>query len=231
MAEGIDSSSNPTSEDPYSQLGLKPGATFDEVQQARERKLREVGDDLQARARVEASYDALLMESLKERQLGKVSNAAASASLREESNKQAGGLTGSSGSLLTRLRFNATDSSDSPVKRLWPELALPEGQGLFIRLAFGFLAIVLLLVAPDGSIDLILALSTIGLFVSQIRRGRRPLPSLGWSVVTLSIGLILGGLLISGAHSESGMVMLLTVDQLEALPAVVLIWLGALLLA
>ena len=51
----------------------------------------------------------------------------------------------------------------------------------------------MLVLSTSKSVDLLLALSTIGLFVSQIKRGRRPLPSLGWSVVLLAIGLMLMG--------------------------------------
>ena len=63
MASGIDSSSNPGSEDPYTFLGLEPGATFDEVQKARERMLLDAGEDSKAKSKIESSYDALLMES------------------------------------------------------------------------------------------------------------------------------------------------------------------------
>ena len=81
MTSGSNSSSNLGSQDPYANLGLEPGASFDDVQKAKERRLSEVGEDPLAKAKIEASYDALLMISLKERQLGKVSNAAVNASL------------------------------------------------------------------------------------------------------------------------------------------------------
>ena len=106
-----------------------------------------------------------------------------------------------------------------------------EGYGLTIRLVFGILALVILLISPPESIELILSLSTIGLFISQVRRGRRPLPSLGWSVVLLSIGLIVGGLISGDADSQNTIHSLITSDQLEALPAIIILWLGSLLLA
>ena len=43
MASGINSSSNPGSEDPYSTLGVERDASFDEVQKAREKRLKEIG--------------------------------------------------------------------------------------------------------------------------------------------------------------------------------------------
>jgi len=228
MASGTNSSSSQGSQDPYSTLGVSPGASFDEVQQARDKRLGEVGEDSLAKARIEASYDALLMVSLKERQLGKVSNAAVNASKKEERNLESGG--GSDSSLLTRLRgFNLSNKVDTE-KGYLPSLDLVEGQGLTIRLALGLLAILLTLSSPAEGIQIILSLSTLALFISQVRRGKRPLPSLGWSVCLLSIGLISGGLLINGIHDSSAFTIPVSRENLEALPAVVLIWLGSLFL-
>ncbi len=227
MASGTNPSSNPGSQDPYAILGIKSGASFDEVQKARERRLIEVGEDPLAKAKIEASYDALLMSSLKERQLGKVSNAAVSASKREERKIEPGG---EESSLLTRLKgFNISNKEVSD-QSLLPTLSFPEGQGLTIRLALGLLALVLTLASPKEGIQIILSLSTLGLFISQVRRGRRPLPSLGWSVVLLSTGLIVGGLIVSGIPDTPVPSIVISKDHLEALPAVILVWLGTLLL-
>jgi hypothetical protein len=171
------------------------------------------------------------MSSLKQRQLGKVSNAAVSASQREEGKIQAAGASGGSNALLTRLRSINSTSSDARAGESWLNLSLPDGQGLTVRLVLGALALLLVIVAPADSTQLILALSTIGLFLSQIKRGRRPLPSLGWSVVSLSLGLILGGLLLKGISTVPSLSALNLGDQIEALPAILLIWAGALLLA
>ena len=129
-------------------------------------------------------------------------------------------------SLAAMFKQKSTTSTDTQPKGLFPDLSLPEGSGLTIRLLLGILSIALLLISPS-SIDLILALSTIGVFLSQIRRGRKPISSLGWSVVLLSIGLIIGGLLLKVFAAP---IELLTSDQLEAIPALFLLWLGALLL-
>ncbi len=230
MASGIDPSSNSDSKEPYSFFGLEPGASFDEVQKARDKKLSEAGDDPLAKGRIEASYDTLLMVSLKERQLGKVSSAAVNASRRENKKVESAADNGIGVSLLTRLRGVNGSKTDSSSNSFFPQLSLPEGQGLITRLVFGILAIVLLLVSPAGSAELILALSTIGLFISQIRRGRRPLASLGWSVVLLSSGLIIGGLLTASSNSQFELISTISSEQIEALPALLMIWLGTLLL-
>ena len=232
MTSDIDSNRDSDSQDPYSLLGLKPGAGFDEVQKARAKRLVEVGDNAQAKAKIEASYDAVLMNSLKARQLGKVSNAAINASQREDGKiESASGLTGASQSLLTKLSRFSTKGSSSDSQSGFPGIALPEGSGLTVRLIAGLFAFLLLVLSPVESVELILALSTIGLFVSQIKRGIRPLQSLGWSVVSLSIGLIIGGFFASNFGPQISESTSLLNDQIQALPAILIIWTCSLLLA
>ena len=80
MAAGLDPGADSDPKDPYTLLGVSPGAGFDDVQRARDRVVASCGDDAVARARVEAAYDAVLMERLRDRQSGRLSSAAASAS-------------------------------------------------------------------------------------------------------------------------------------------------------
>ena len=229
MVLGSNSNSNSGSQDPYDNLGLEPGASFDDVQKAKQRRLIEVGEDPLAKAKIEASYDALLMISLKERQLGKVSNAAVNASKKEDSPMQSAGEL--QNSFLSRIKGLTPSTHDTSSTNLMPDLSLPEGQGLTIRLALGLLSLVLILSSPIESIQIILSISTLGLFISQIRRGRKPLISLGWSVALLSVGLIIGGLLITGVSDVSISAIPLSKEHFEALPAVILVWLGILFLA
>ena len=75
------------------------------------------------------------------------------------------------------------------------------------------------------------ALGTIGVFLSQIRRGRRPLASPGWTLLVLSIGLAVG-LLLNLALSPTAFEQLaLSPLQIQALPAGLLLWAAALFLA
>ena len=195
---------------PENLSGINEGASFDAIQEARDKRLIQAEDDQIAKAKIEASYDSLLMDSLKARQLGKVSNAAASASEKEKSLKIIGNDGGSS--LLTRIGNLNFASQKGNSKGLIPNLSFPEGQGLMIRLAFGLLALVVILSSPDESIEIILSLSTLGLFISLVRRGRKPLPSLGWSVVFLSTGYILGGLIVSNLELANNHSLLLSID-------------------
>ena len=45
MAAGLDPGSDSDSKDPYSLLGVSPGAGFDDVQKARDRVVASCGDD------------------------------------------------------------------------------------------------------------------------------------------------------------------------------------------
>ena len=99
-----------------------------------------------------------------------------------------------------------------------------------MRLVLGGLALVLLLVSP-GSSELVLALGLIGTFLSQVRRGRRPLPSLGWSILGVGAGLLVGAVLVTALSTTAVAQLNLTADQIQALPAALVLLLLSLLLA
>ena len=229
MAAGLDPSSDSNSKDPYSLLGVNPGDGFEDVQKARDRVVASCGDDAVARARVEAAYDAVLMARLRDRQSGRLSSAAASASQVERQQVSAGVPSTGNGpaALLTRLRGMSLPAPSFSGVGLMPDLQLVQGQGLLVRSIAGVLALLLLLLAPQ-TVDLLLALSTIAVFISQVRRGRRPLGSLGWTLLLLIVGLAVGALL-GAATAQTGLPM--GVEQWQALPALVILLAGALLLA
>ena len=228
MVEKQDSDFNSGSQDPYLMLDIDPGSSFDDIKKAKEQKILEAGEDLIKKAKIEAAYDRLLMVSLKARQLGNVSNEAVSASEKEKRNNNE--LGGKGTSLITRLKDFDFKSQDLKNGNVFPSFNIPFAQSLVIRISFGFLAFILILISPDESIELILSLSTIGLFFSQVRRGRKILPALGWSVVLLSIGLILGGLISSGTGLSYENILDLSTQKIESLPALVLIFLGIIFL-
>ena len=229
MAAGLDPGSDSNSKDPYSLLGVNPGDGFEDVQKARDRVVASCGDDAVARARVEAAYDAVLMARLRDRQSGRLSSAAASASQVERQQVSAGVPSTGNGpaALLTRLRGMSLPAPSFSGVGLMPDLQLVQGQGLLVRSIAGVLALLLLLLAPQ-TVDLLLALSTIAVFISQVRRGRRPLGSLGWTLLLLIVGLGVGALL-GAATAQTGLPM--GVEQWQALPALVILLAGALLLA
>ena len=226
-----ESGSESGSENPYTRLGLSQDATFEQVQAAKARCIAEVDGDDQARARVEAAYDAVLMARLRGRQQGQVSPAAATASQREEGVGSAS-LTGPSfpgTSVLQKLRTNLPDPSQS-LASLTPQWSLVEGQGRLVRVIAGIAGLGLLVVSV-ASVQLVLALACIGVFLSQVRRGRRPLASLGWTLLALLVGLVVGSLFTTALSPTALQQLSITPAQIQALPAAVLLWLAALFLA
>jgi Protein CHAPERONE-LIKE PROTEIN OF POR1-like len=59
-------------QNPYEQLGLTENASFDEIQAARNRLGAEFAGDQKQLEKIEAAYDAVLMDRLKLRQEGKI---------------------------------------------------------------------------------------------------------------------------------------------------------------
>ncbi len=228
MDIGTNSQSNPNSQDPYLILGINEGASFDAIQEAKDKKLIEAGDDQISKAKIEAAYDSLLMVSLKSRQLGNVSNEAINASKKENEFRKVGDI--GPGSILTRLKNLNLPKYEASTSSLLPSLDLPSGQGLNIRIALGILAFLLLLIVPSESVELILSFSTIGLFISQSRRGRPFFSSIIWCILLLSVGLLSGALLLGSAQSFINGSGSLSTDKFEVIPAVFLLWLGVLFL-
>lgn len=217
---------------PYERLGVTPDASFDEVQAARQQQLEAVADDPQARARVEAAYDAVLMERLRERQQGKVSSAAATASKREEIKPPVARVP--SRPALPQLpslpQFSGGNKLQAPSFSL-PSVSLAEGRERWFPLLADGLLLLLLLVTPPGSAEVLLALATGVTVVNLRRRNGRFLAAVGWSFALLSVGLLLGGLLTLGLDPALPLGLPLALPQVQSLPALILLLLGALLIA
>ena len=131
--------------------------------------------------------------------------------------------------VFANLRNKLPDPSQS-LSGLKPDWALVEGQGRSVRIIAGVIGMALLVLSA-GSIQLVLALGAIGVFLSQIRRGRRPLASLGWTLLVLSIGLAAGSLLNLALSPTAFEQLALNPLQIQALPAGLLLWAAALFLA
>lgn len=59
-------------ENPYDQLGVTEGSSFDEIQSARNRLCAEFKGDAEQLKKIETAYDAVLMDRLKMRQEGRI---------------------------------------------------------------------------------------------------------------------------------------------------------------
>ena len=220
MNQGADPSSDATpTVSPYDRLGIAADAGFEAVQEAKQLRLSEVGDDPQARARIEAAYDAVLMERLKERQQGRVSSAAFTASQREA---------------IRPVAATPARPTLPPLPKIAslprPTVALAEGRDRWLPLAVTAGLLGLLLLAPAGTAELVLALGTLLTTVALQRRGSRLLAAAGWSVLLLCLGLLLGGLLLTLIDPTLPLGLPLAPQQVQALPALLLLLLGALLI-
>lgn len=225
MSDSPDPSANQALS-PYERLGINTDASFDAVQEARTARLLEAGEDPLARSRVEAAYDAVLMDRLKERQQGKVSMAARSASAKEQ--QQATPPP-------PRLPLPAMPKVALPrvssASFSAPSFSLSEGQDRWIALGGSALLLALLLLLPTPPAELLLALATALCVVCLQRRRRRFLAAVGWGFGLLTLGLVLGGVLVSIAQAELPLGLPLDRLQVQSIPALVLLLLGSLLVA
>jgi hypothetical protein len=217
----------PDASDPYERLGVAADASFDTVQEAKLARLDEAGDDPLVRSRIEAAYDAVLMDRLKERQQGRVSSAARSASQREQASPPP-----------SRPALSALPSLPQlPPSRLprpsfsLPQLQLATGRDLWFPLAADGVLLLLLVLMPGAAPELLTALATGVTLLNLQRRHGRFLAAVGWSFALLCLGLVLGGLLAGALGPALSQSLPVTTLQLQSLPAILLLLLGALLIA
>jgi len=213
--------------DPYQRLGVEADASFDTVQAAKAARLEEVGDDPLARSRIEAAYDAVLMDRLKERQQGKVSSAARSASQREQA---APPPSRPLLQALPSLPQLPAGRLAAPSPRL-PSLELAEGRDRWFPLATHGTLLVLVLALPQPPLQLLLSLAVAATVLNLQRRHGRFGWAVGCSLLLLIGGVVAGSLLLAALAPSLPPALPFTADQFVAIPTLVLLLLGALLLA
>ena len=219
-------SKNNPDKTPYEILGVSEGADFEDIQKARDIKVKEAGEDLLLKARIEASFDQLLMGSLKARQSGSVSFEAQNASKKE---KQINKLINNDFPLLSKIK-NLNKNSNNSNDYSLPKITPPSFDNLSIKLSVGLLFLILLLISPDPYNRLLLSISTLILTYIQIKSGKRFISSLGWSVTFLSIGLIFGGLFETNSFIQEISNNSLSVQKIQSLPAMIILWIGVIFL-
>ena len=219
-------SKNDNQKNPYEILGLKEGAAFEDIQKARDIKVKEAGEDLILKAKIESSFDKLLMGSLKARQSGNVSYEAESASKKE---KQINQFTNNSFPLLSKIK-NLNKKANNSNNYSLPKISTPTFDNFSIKLSLGILFLVLLLISSDSYNGLLLSLSTLALTYVQIKSGKRFISSLGWSVTFLSIGLIFGGLFETNSFIQEISNNSLSIQKIQSFPAMIILWIGIIFL-
>ena len=219
-------SKNNNEKTPYEILGVKNDAAFEDIQKARDIKIKEAGEDLILKAKIESSFDQLLMGSLKARQSGNVSLEAKSASQKE---KQINQLTNNNFPLLSKIKNLNNNDKNSNQYNL-PKITPPSFDNLSIKLSVGILFLILLFISPDSNNRLLLSISTLILTYIQIKSGKRFISSIGWSVTFLSLGLIFGGLLETNSFIQEVSNDSLSIQKIESLPAMIILWIGVIFL-
>ncbi len=218
---------NNPEETPYEILGISKDANFELIQKARDEKVKEAGDNLIAKAKIESSYDQLLMGSLKARQLGSVSSEAQNASLKENQNNRS---INSQFPLLSKIKNLNKNSENKTQNFSFPNISSSSIDQLPIKLSIGLLFILILFISPDTYNRLLLSLSTLILTYVQLKSGKRFIGALGWSVTFLSLGLIFGGLLESNSLLQEISNNSLSVQKIQSIPAVLILWIGIIFL-
>ncbi len=218
-------SKNNPDKTPYEILGVDEGADFEDIQKARDLKVKEAGEDLLLKAKVESSFDQLLMGSLKARQSGNVSFEAQNASKKE---KQINKLINNDFPLLSKIK-NLNNNNKSTEYSL-PKITPPSFDNLSIKLSVGLLFLIILLISPDSYNRLLLSISTLILTYIQIKSGKKFISSLGWSATFLSIGLIFGGLFETNSFIQEISNNSLSIQKIQSLPAMIILWIGVIFL-
>jgi|TARA_B100001094_G_scaffold118822_1_gene114613 hypothetical protein len=218
-------SENKPDKTPYEILGVKEGADFEDIQKARDIKVKEAGEDLLLKARIESSFDQLLMGSLKARQSGSVSFEAQNASKKE---KQFNKLINNDFPLLSKIK--KLNNSNKSNEYSLPKITPPSFDNLSIKLSAGLLFLIILLISPDPYNRLLLSISTLILTYIQIKSGKKFISSLGWSVTFLSIGLIFGGLFETNSFIQEISNNSLSIQKIQSLPAMIILWIGVIFL-
>jgi len=212
---------------PFEVLGVNQGASFEDIQRARDKKVQEAGDDLIAKAKIESSYDQLLMGSLKARQSGSISFEAQNASLKENQNIK---TINSQFPLLSKIKNLTKNSSNNSPKFNLSNITTGSYDQLSTKLAIGLLFLIILFASPDVYNRLLLSISTLILIYSQLRSGKKFFSSLGWSIAFLSLGLIFGGLIETNSLIQEVSNSSISVEKIQSLPAIIILWLGIIFL-
>ena len=222
----LNKSKNNPDKTPYEILGVDEGADFEDIQKARDLKVKEAGEDLILKAKIESSFDQLLMGSLKARQSGNVSFEAQNASKKE---KQINKLINNDFPLLSKIK-NLNNNGNNTNGYSLPEITPPSFDNLSIKLSVGLLFLIILLISPDSYNRLLLSISTLILTYIQIKSGKKFISSLGWSVTFLSIGLIFGGLFETNSFIQEISNNSLSIQKIQSLPAMIILWIGVIFL-
>ena len=194
----------------YDTLGLDEDASFEEIQEAKERLVTECEDDRKQKEAVEAAYDAILMERLRLRQEGKIK-------------------------VPDRIRFAEEAPEKPPAQSISRDLSRPAWLENFLDTPdrndvlvpagiFGILAVVSL-AGPSLALALGVGVAIYFLNRKEYRFWRALLLTVLGLVVGLTVGILIGQALGPQAAAMSGASADLVTQRVAAMVTMVVLWL------
>ncbi|WP_013325491.1 CPP1-like family protein [Gloeothece verrucosa] len=197
-------------QNPYQQLGVTEDASFEEIQEAKQRLLQQYADDSKLRDSIEAAYDAIIMERLRLRQEGKIKVPERIRFPEREKPAE------------PQLSFNSLPINASPS---WLQQFIDTPSSTDILLATGvFLALAgITVVIQDSQGSLVSLLLTLGIFANVYFLNRKE-QKFWRSVLITLVGLVVGIAIGSGL---AALLKSLPIDnqQLYAVATFCIFWL------
>lgn len=195
-------------QNPYDQLGVTENSSFDEIQAARNRLCAESNNDAEQVKKIEAAYDAVLMDRLRMRQEGKI--------------KVPEGI---------RFPERVVEPAPNPVQTVtnrspqWLQRFIDTPSRADILLPAGiFVGLVALVLFAPTAVQLAMILGVGATFYFLYRKEQK----LGRAVLLGFAGLILGLLIGGGLFGLLGTTLAntrLTVDAFASIMTFVILWL------
>lgn len=194
----------------YDTLGLDENASFEEIQEAKERLVTECEDDRKQKEAIEAAYDAILMERLRLRQEGKIK-------------------------VPDRIRFAEEVPEKPPAQSMASDISRPAWMESFLDTPdrndvlvpagiFGSLAIVSL-AGPSLALALGVGVAIYFLNRKEYRFWRALLLTIMGLVVGLAVGILIGEAFGPQAAAMSGASADLVTQRVAAMVTMVILWL------
>jgi hypothetical protein len=166
-------------QNPYERLGVSEGASFDEIQSARNRLCESFKGDAEQIKKIETAYDAVLMDRLKMRQEGRI--------------KVPDGIRFAERQTETPSSLPSVSSRQAPA---WLESWLDTPSRADIGLPAGVMALLAaLVISVPSTVQLALILGVGAAFYFLYRKERKLGRAVLLSLAGLILGVLLGGLL------------------------------------
>lgn len=198
------------SDNPYEKLQVPEDASFERIKEARDALIATCLEDERRRTEIEAAYDAILMDRLRQRQEGKIKV--------PEQIRYAERFAEPTLPKVNRI------SNHPAVKWWWQQLDVPSVRGLLITSAvYGSLAAIGLYQANPDTLSLVLSLG-LGFNLVWLQRKEQ---RLGRAFLITLVALMLGAVASVGIYHLGLLGVFFSVDQTVGLGVFITFWLAS----